>query len=69
MLARDNTLHTTTTKMRAAVALPLAALPSHSMGMAAAPPTHGAAAPYGFMEDKTRVVWPRRGRFPCRGAK
>ena len=31
----------------AAFALPLAALPSHYMGMSAAPPTHGAAAPYG----------------------
>jgi hypothetical protein len=48
----------------AAFALPLAALPSHFMGISAETPMHGAAAPYGFMDDKTRVVLPRRGRFP-----
>ncbi len=59
-------IHTTQQQPKwAAFALPLAALPSHSMGMSAAPPTHGAVAPYGFIEDKTRMVWLRRGWFPC----
>ena len=53
----------------AAFALPSAALPSHSMGMSAAPPTHGAAAPYGPMQGARDRVWLRHGQFSCWGGK
>ncbi len=49
--------------------LPSAALPSHSMGMSAAPPTHGAATPYGPTQGARDRVWPCHGRFPCWGGK
>jgi hypothetical protein len=49
--------------------LPSAALPSHSIGMSAAPPTHGAAAPYGPTQGARDRVWPRHGQFPCWGGK
>ena len=37
--------------------------------MSAAPPTHGAAAPYGPTQGARDRVWPRHGRFPCWGGK
>ncbi len=53
----------------ATFALLLAALPSHSMDMSAAPPMHSAAAPYGPTQGARDQVWPRHGRFLCWGGK
>ncbi len=53
----------------AAFALPSSALPSHSMGMSTAPPTHGTAAPYGPTQGARDRVWPRHGWFLCWGGK
>jgi hypothetical protein len=39
------------------------------MGMSAAPPSHGAVAPYGPMQGARDWVWPRHGWFPCWGGK
>jgi len=41
--------------------------PSPSMGRPAAPPTHGAAAPYGPMQGARHRVMRRRSWFPCFG--
>jgi len=41
--------------------------PSPSMGGPAAPPTHGAAAPYGPMQGTRHRIRRRRCWFPCLG--
>jgi uncharacterized integral membrane protein len=43
--------------------------PSPSMGRSAAPPTHGAAAPYGPMKGARHRVRRRRCWFPCLGRR